>query len=150
MKNDVLAVTSPRRSHLLRSTSPTPAREQTVASVILLPPSLSLSLSLCLFLPLGIIGDFLNLLNRPTLDRTVTSPSLFALASPCRFFVSRLFGRISPESDSFHPAVFLQRRDRPRRPLSTLLFIFQTFRLPRIVTASLLAWRSGYSQGRSR
>jgi len=31
MKNDVLAVTSPRRSHLLRSTSPTPAREQTVA-----------------------------------------------------------------------------------------------------------------------
>lgn len=79
------SLTSPRRSHLLRSRwlQPTSPDEQTAA------PSF----------PHGLIGDFLNLLNRPlSFDHESHSPlSLYSPFLARYFSVSHSLDRISPQ-----------------------------------------------------
>lgn len=124
-------LTSPRRSHLLHSVVTFHPYERANSR----PPTI-LHLS-----PLGIIGDFLNLLNRP-LDRNF-APSLssFSLSLSSLFFLLNVLPSFA-RSVEFHPRgdrFFLTSRTavrpdeglvRARPPLSTLLFIFQTFPHP--------------------
>lgn len=118
------SLTSPRRSHLL-------------CSVVTCHPSARANSrpSATLLRPLGIIGDFLNLLNRP-LDRSRVPLPLLPSFSPHSALLSLA------HSVGFHPNAGLSlstlgaavRPDkglgasRAQRPLSTLLFIFRTFR----------------------
>lgn len=114
------SLTSPRRSRSLRSvvTYHTPLREQTASL-------------------LGIIGDFLNLLNRP-LDRSqprgsplsspLTFPSFFLSRDPAGFQFPKCFHSFSL---CFVSRVELRKAEGTLLLLllllSTLLFIFQTF-----------------------
>lgn len=85
------SLTSPRRSHLLRSRwlHPVSPGEQTAA------PSF----------PLELIGDFLNLLNRPLFDHESHSPlTLYSPFLAWCFPVSHSLGRISPQKQSLSTA----------------------------------------------